>query len=471
MRYCLTIAYEYPFLPKFYDEEIEAALTKVAMQIDKGSTATNPPRSNRVVFWDSHFLDNSGLTLQYVRALLKNGFEVLFIITSEKMIMRGLNLYEELSSNSNVTICVLPDSIDSTERIRFALYKIREFGPSKGFLHFTPWEIEGFCVFSTLDEVTRYFINLTDHAFWLGRKCSDYFFEFRNYGFYISKVLRDIPEEKLILLPFYPVFTKSNSSFQGFPFETADKIIGFGGGSLYKIYGDPDNTYLNAIKHVLERNKDFVFLFVAGGDERYLLKFIKENGLQKQFFYLRRRKDISAIFDNVHFYVDTYPMLGGLMVHYAVSKGVPLVGLMKPTLTWNSLSSFLNTNIVQSKASSQEFEAGIEELVHLSRQKGMNNRIEAYKNLIDTEQSFNLRFQLILNEDMKNNHHEIMGEFMDKDEFLSYYLTLENDYMKKFYSSKLSLLGQDALLGSLEDGLRTVAGVVVNYLYKKAQFL
>lgn len=110
------------------------------------------------------------------------------------------------------------------DNVNLAIHEIVEFEPQIIIEQFTPFDILGFCICESVKNVKRYFINLTDHAYWLDKNSADYILEFRSYGVFLSHFHRRIPFEKLLFQPYYPIGT--NSEFLGFPTEvTNDKII------------------------------------------------------------------------------------------------------------------------------------------------------------------------------------------------------------------------------------------------------
>ena len=62
-------------------------------------------------------------------------------------------------------------------------------------------------------------------------------------------------------------------------------------------------------------------MFLGNGDFSIFKKFIENNNFQNRFFYGNERKDIFEVFKHCYFYLNTYPLCGGLMTQYACVTG------------------------------------------------------------------------------------------------------------------------------------------------------
>ena len=273
----------------------------------------------RIVFYDFFVWDNRGLTEQYLDALFASDYEMLFIGCSNgeksREILQKLKLHKVKS--------VFVNGDEEISRSKCIYDAILNFKPAIIFAHTSPEDIAGLMAISRFENCcTRYMTNITDHAFWLGTKVFDYFFEFRDYGYNISKRYRHIEEEKLLKLPYYPIINK-DISFQGFDFNTQNKKIVFSGGSIYKTQGSP--VFWDIVKYILSKYEDTIFLFLGDGDSFCVHKFIEDNDFQHRFYYRNVRKDIWEVFKHCDMYLNTYPLIGGLMTQYACMAGlVPL---------------------------------------------------------------------------------------------------------------------------------------------------
>jgi hypothetical protein len=197
-----------------------------------------------------------------------------------------------------------------------------KYRPSDSFLYTTPSDSAGILVFAQLEgKTTRYQINLTDHAFWLGRNSFDYCIEFREYGASVSVNKRGINIAKEILLPCYP-FVDKDIKFQGMPFDSSGKKVIFSGGSLYKTIDDK-GTYYYIVSTILKKNKDTIFLYAGSGDDSYLRNL--QSKYLNRIYYIKERTDLYQLMRHITIYLNTYPISGGLMMQYAAVAGkIPL---------------------------------------------------------------------------------------------------------------------------------------------------
>jgi len=313
LMYNSNLIYEY--------DDLEKMIKELGARVFAGKQVSckNDKSKKRLVFYDYFVLDNRGLSEQYLDALFDSEYEILFVgcHKSEK----STEIYNKLAKHKIKTVLI--EEKNPVRRTEEIVNAISDFLPDIILAHTAPWDVEGLIAISLFEgRCKRYLINITDHAFWLGASVFDYYIEFRDYGYNISKEYRKIDESKLLKLPYYPIVNK-NIQFGGFKFETEGKKIIFSGGSIYKIQGSPN--FLEIVKHILTKYEDTVFLFLGNGDFSYLQRFIEENKFQNRFFYESERKDIWEVFNHCDLYLNTYPLIGGLMTQYACMAGkVPL---------------------------------------------------------------------------------------------------------------------------------------------------
>ncbi|MCQ2374929.1 MAG: hypothetical protein MJ069_03390 [Salinivirgaceae bacterium] len=300
----------------YYDNYLEEALHTIGREIicEKGAPSSCIGKNNRVVFYDYFVLDNRGLTEQYLNALANSNHEILFIGNFNDC---SKEIITKLNSN-NIKKVMVPklNDIDTTQ---FLYETINQFSPSIIISHTAPWDVCGLmCQIPFKDPCKKFLINITDHAFWIGKTFFDFFFEFRDYGFNISRDYREIEESRLLKLPYYPIINK-NIPFSGFDFPYQGKKIIFSGGSTYKISGS--NKFFEIAKHILDKHEDTIFLFLGNGDSCDINNFIIKNKYQNRFFFRNERKDIFEVFKHCYLYINTYPLIGGLMTQYACVAG------------------------------------------------------------------------------------------------------------------------------------------------------
>ncbi len=220
---------------------------------------------------------------------------------------------------------------------------LQEFQPSRFFNYSVPNDVVSIPVMYAYENIiTRYQINLTDHAFWLGAGCIDKCIEFRNYGASITKEYRLIDTEKISIVPFYPIVHRERE-FLGYPFEKkADQKIVFSGGALYKTLGG-GNRYYKIVEHVLNNHKDVIFWYAGDGDDSELRKlFAKFPG---RIYHTAERSDLFQVLEHCDVYLSTYPMCGGLMFMYAAMAGRVPVTLKNSSISNDFLINQNNINV------------------------------------------------------------------------------------------------------------------------------
>ncbi len=304
----------YSWNQRYTDESLENAIGMVAERTMTPEMEQLMPEGDVVIFYDSFGLDTRGLALIYLKALANLGREVVYVTVAsaennqpeiDKAIEGAKIRKKYFSSHKHFK------KLQELQRI------ICDIKPSKAFLYTTPNDSAGVAVFMQMRNVARYQINLTDHAFWLGTHAFDYCLEFRNYGAGVSRYYRGIAEEKIRAMPYYPAIDK-DEDFQGLPFEPEGRKIIFSGGSIYKTI-DKDGTFYQIVREILKNNEDTVFLYAGYGDNTYIEE-LKEIYIGR-VYHIPERKDLYQLMQHITLYLNTYPLLGGLMMQYAAIAG------------------------------------------------------------------------------------------------------------------------------------------------------
>lgn len=323
---------QYEFNQEYTDDICENYIEKL-VSIYKMNLASYVADENLIIFYDSFGLDTRGLALIYLKALCDLNFHVVYIVPKH-----ARNKQPEIvrqTAGGNIDFCYLKYSFGH-KKILDILKIISYYKPQHAFFYTTPFDVEACVTFACMDGMTkRYQINLTDHAFWLGRNAFDYCLEFREYGACISWQYRKINKNKLCMLPYYP-YVNTSLPFAGFPFKTDEKKILFSGGSLYKTI-DKEGTYYNIVANLLKRHNDLIFIYAGSGDTTRLKKL--QDKFPNRAFHIAERKDLFALMQHCTIYMNTYPVIGGLMSQYAAAAGkIPIT--LVPGLD-NSLDGLL----------------------------------------------------------------------------------------------------------------------------------
>lgn len=306
----------YNFNIIYTDARLESLLHKIAdVHI---SQLTTKKTEKTVLFYDWWCWETRGLSNIYIKALLANGYKV--IVVTQKYNRNTTDwLIDLLGENGCIEFYDAKTSCKNQLEELITIYN--RYKPSFTFFHSMPNDVIG-CIFFTKIPCTRYQINLTDHAYWLGATCLDYSLEFRDYGYSVSKNHRYIPEEKLLVLPYYPIHKMLPADSLKDFFELHKNIV-CSGGALYKIAGSP--TFFEIVSYILTTHKDSTFVFIGNGNTENIHNFILKKGYQDRFFYFKERPDFENFIRHSKFFLCTYPIMGALMNQLAVINGkIPL---------------------------------------------------------------------------------------------------------------------------------------------------
>lgn len=425
------IAYNFNFIYK--DKDLDLLLEQLSDVYIKKNHFDKV--RDRYVFFDSFGYDNRGLTQQYIRALISWGVEFIYILESESS--QSEAILNEIESYDKATTFLIPKKATNKEKAQIIYDLVADFKADKAFLHITPWSTTAIASWIALPNVTRYFIDLTDHAFWLGSEFCDLYIGFRDYGYFISEKFREIPRDKYITVPYYPI-VEGSVGFQGFDMDLSGKKVVFTGGTYYKMYGK-GGVFLNILKRICFDNPDAVVLVGGSGDGRIFRRFIIENELDDQIFLIGNRKDIVGVFENIDVFINTYPIGGGLMSQLAVSKNKPTIGYCTDDMPM-SFSEGLFKNSGEFKltySDLEDFHSKVNTMLsQVSHVEGMGLDYSVL-NITPSEFSSDLRQKLTKRRVMSEP--EGFPGFCN-DEVVNLYLEVENEYLKKYEYLKLSAL-------------------------------
>ena len=423
----------------YTDDELEHYLNELScMVLPESSVMGFTGGKDRILLYDYFVLDNRGLTEQYLSGLMSIDCDLYFLGCQNGE--NSKEIYSKLKAN-NIRTYIIEPCCSELKKAESIFQIINDIKPTVIISHTAPWDIAGLMAINRFSSSCRkYLINITDHAFWLGKTVFDYFFEFRNYGCCISTKYRGIPEDRLLKLPYYPIINK-NIQFQGFDFETEGKRIIFSGGSIYKIKGS--NVFLDIVKYILSNYPDTVFLFLGNGDSQFLQDFISKNNFENRFYYRHERKDIYEIFKRCYLYINTYPLIGGLMTQYACVCGKIPLTLNDKNDHCNDISELMydNNSLDIQFESIEDFKNKID--VYLNDKNLVDNDGDIISKSIVSETAFN---SLLLNYiNTPTNQLSIKYYDIDISEFSKQYIARFNennclDYYKLFLSKNMVTL-------------------------------
>lgn len=308
---------------QFYtDDALEEMLYKIADALKGQSCFEKKAEKNETVFfYDGFGLDLRGVALMYLNALKKNGYKIIYV-TNIRAQYKQENIKRAMEDADIVWeyVDMRKSYRNWTEKL-FAL--ILQYNPKSLFLYTTPYDVSGivaFCMFAGRGD--RYLIDLTDHAFWLGKCAIDYCLGSREMSASIEHYKRGIEKDKLIKLG-VNLLIEEHQNHEGLPFDVKNTRYIFSGGALYKTLGDENNTYYKIVDHILSNHADIVFLYAGSGDDSQLKKL--RNKFGNRAIYIPEREDFFYLIENCVLYLNTYPMFGGMMMKYcAYAKKLPI---------------------------------------------------------------------------------------------------------------------------------------------------
>lgn len=302
---------QYAVNQNYTDEALEELLSDIASKI------TFVPADycgdlNTVLFYDGFGLDLRGLAITYTIAIAKSGFHLVYVIpeNSKKNIP---HIIAELASY-NVDIIEL-EGKKHIEKIKNLNYIFNKYRPNTAFFYTVPDDVTAVTVFDSFKgKVTRYQIDLTDHAFWLGTKAVDYIMESREMGASLAIYERGFTESQIRRLDAL-TYINNEICTDVLPFDIEKEKYFFSGGALYKTLGDKELFFYKTIDHILNKYKNMKFLYAGYGDSSEIQKLEKK--YPGRVYLISERPDFYRLIENCVFYLNSYPMFGGMMMRYA----------------------------------------------------------------------------------------------------------------------------------------------------------
>ena len=307
--------YYYEYNQKLFDDYLETVLENIGEVKYRKFVKWYEGDQETILFYDGFGLDTRGLALIYLRGLACMERKIIYV-TTENAIDKQPEI-SKITSTGNFVREYISTKRGYSSQICSLIELFNKYKPSVAFLYTYPYDVAGVLVFNLLKNVKKYQINLTDHAFWIGINAFDYCIEFRDYGYTVSKKYRKIDERKLIKLPFYP-YINYDVKFQGFPFQTMGYKVVFSGGALYKTISE-DNYFYKIVNHILEKCEDVIFVYAGSGNSKKIDDLAAK--YSDRIYHIKERTDLYQVMQNIYFYLNTYPFLGGLMTQYAVAAG------------------------------------------------------------------------------------------------------------------------------------------------------
>lgn len=384
----------------FRDDDIEKWLEEIAEHYIHVTENESTTDCKKVIFYDQ-IGSTVCLSLQYIRALIANGYEILYIFESTCYSLYP-TLRAELESH-NIGIYSFNSDIRNTKTVLSLAKQVQkvilDFAPSKLIIHSPAFGAFGASVLYSLKGITRYRIVPGDHHFYIGYNCIDYFLEFRNFGIKVATEERHIDRKFIFLLPYYPIIDKF-VDFQGFPVDIKNKICFAAAGAPYKFYG---SDYFFRFSKWLLHTYDNCILFFIGSYTKDLKSFIEKEHLENQFIFLGYRKDFTTCIQNVDILINSYPRSGGLVCQTAAYFEKPIVSYTTDNdATSRSVRAILGAEKNDSSISftvESELKKYVDNLIfNLSFRISEGKRV---KSMLQTKENFDSRLEDILSNKIK----------------------------------------------------------------------
>ena len=406
----------------FYTDVAAESLLKRISDNTINSVEIKSPVINKYVLLDSFCLDNKGLTQQYLRAMINNKVEILYICTSRNL-GNGGDILKELIDYPKARVLLFDkDCSDSIGIANKIAEEFTRFCPARLFLHIAPWDVVALSSCYAISGVVKYNINLTDHAYWMGASLIDFNIEFRPYGKTVSIEKRGLRTGQLLELPFYPV-NPLGHPFRGLPPMPDNAVKILTGGAMYKMLGK-DDIFFSMMEHVLSIAPN-VYVLVAGFSPNKLFseKCSKVKG-HERIHMIGSRDDIDSVFQECDIYLSTYPTSGSLMCQYAAKYGKPMLAYRDADDAENAVEEIVNHfgGHFRSFVQMDDFVNYARRLI-LDEQFRADEGASLAENTMNAEK-FSHSFASMMNTCSTQLHWQ--HDHIDYDAFASRYLELEN---------------------------------------------
>lgn len=305
---------QYQWNQNYADPATETMLGQIAASIRWPGLSM--PKTNTVLFYDAFGLDTRGLALIYLSALCDLGYHVVYVVPEsarghQPEICRAV-------AGQDIAFKFISAHYATMEWAETILRIVSQEQPGVALFYSKPDDTAGCVAFQCLaGKVERYQINLTDHAFWLGVNAFDYCLEFRDYGASVSQKYRGIALDKMLMAPYYPIL--SEFDWEGYPYDRkAGDFLIFSGGSIYKTI-DEEKTYYRLVRDVLDTYSYVKFWYCSNTSCPDMDALLAD--YPGRVFLTPERKDLMQVIRHADMYLNTYPLIGGLMTQYAAMAG------------------------------------------------------------------------------------------------------------------------------------------------------
>lgn len=373
----------------YKDDELERIIYSISEKTIKFSNwKVESGKRKKILFYDGFGLDRRGIAIVMNKAICLNGYKLIYVSPLKnkdkqptlRRVLKPFDVEWKFVDNKG-TFC---NEITQLRDI------FEEAKPNLAYFYTYPNDVSGTIVFDALKgKCFRYLLDLTDHAFWLGLNAFDICNGGRQFSASIQHFYRDISLEKISLLDANLYI--DDCEFHGLPFDENHRFV-FSGGQLYKTLGDSKNTFYKIVEHILANHKDIKFLYAGYGDEKQIRILMEK--FPKRIFLISERPDFFQIMERCTFYLNTYPMFGGLMMRYAA-----LAGKLPLTLKHDNDSDGILIEQKKRKIEYESLDDLLEDIDRLLDDKSyLQEREKLLKGAVITEECFVRNIRMMVEE-------------------------------------------------------------------------
>lgn len=443
--------YLYQYNQFYADDELEAYLREISFALkDRYKIQKDFQASNKIVFYDGFGLNTRGVALMYLNALGLNNYPVIYV-TNKKC----KDTIPSIKSMCNkygfeMKFINMNDYLEWSKQICDIFM---EFEPRAAFFYTKPNDVSAIVAFQMFEgNVERYLIDLTDHAFWLGKTAADYFLGSRNMSASLQYYQRGIDKKKMIKLG-VNLLVEPCDDHDGLPFDPLTTKYVFSGGALYKTLGDSEKKYYKIVNYILEHHPDINFLYAGAGDNTELKKIVDK--YPNRAYHIKERKDFYYLIQNCVLYLNTYPMFGGMMMKYCgMAKKIPI------TLKHGNDSDGLLLNQRACRIEYTTFEELVSDVDDLlSDEEYRKSREELLIDSVITEERFKKNVRSVIEEHKSDYNHEYLE--IDTKPF-------RDEYYKRFdYNTQMEAMVKYINLSLFSSFPMTFISGFLRKVYKK----
>lgn len=415
---------QYQFNQEYVDTDLEKNISLIAKKIKpryENKISELKVKEKNILFYDGFGLDTRGEVLMYLNALKKNGYHVIYV--TDKNAVETQPEVHKLMKDADIIWEYINMNDKYTAWMRELTDIIIKRCPKAMFFYTKPNDVSGAVSFSLFEgKIDRHLIDLTDHAFWIGVNCNDYFLGSREMSASNQFFKRHIPKEKLIKLGVNLIVDRCDTH-EKLPFDVTKARYIFSGGALYKTLGEEQNTYYKIVDHILQYNKDIKFLYAGFGDDSEMVKILEK--YPDRAYLVGERKDYYYLIENCTLYLNTYPMFGGMMMKYSANAGkIPI------TLRHNADSDGLLLNQQEARIEYDTYQDLVEDVDKLlSDESYLKEREALLEGTVITEQRFVNNVRGVIEKHQTDYEHEVIE--IDTSEFQKeFYLRFDLEEQK-----------------------------------------